>query len=149
VIGPFARLRPGTRLAAGVHIGNYVEVKNSGVGAGSKANHLTYLGDATVGAGVNVGAGTITCNYDGVNKWPTEIGDGAFIGSGSMLVAPVRVGKNATIGAGSTITQTAPDGSLTLTRARQATIDAWTRPGKADPAQRSARIDDALKKPRA
>ena len=149
VIGPFARLRPGTRLAAGVHIGNYVEVKNSGVGAGSKANHLTYLGDATVGAGVNVGAGTITCNYDGSNKWPTEIGDGAFIGSGSMLVAPVRVGEGATIGAGSTITQAAPDGKLTLTRSRQATIDAWTRPGKADPAAHSARIDDALKKPRA
>ena len=130
VIGPFARLRPGTTLGAGVHVGNYVEVKNTAVGAGSKANHLTYLGDATVGAGVNVGAGTITCNYDGANKWPTEIGDGAFIGSGSMLVAPVRVGAGATIGAGSTITQPAPDGKLTLERGKQVTIDTWTRPHK-------------------
>jgi len=148
IVGPFARLRPGTRLAPGVHVGNFVEVKNSQVGAGSKANHLTYLGDATVGAGVNVGAGTITCNYDGANKWPTEIGDGAFIGSGSMLVAPVRVGAGATIGAGSTITTSAPDGRLTLTRARQATIDAWTRPGKAGPDERAARVGDALGKPK-
>ena len=128
VIGPFARLRPGTHLASGVHVGNYVEIKNSSVGAGSKANHLTYLGDATVGAGVNVGAGTITCNYDGTNKSRTAIGDGAFIGSGSMLVAPVEIGVNATIGAGSTITQNAPDGKLTLTRAKQTTIDRWKRP---------------------
>jgi bifunctional UDP-N-acetylglucosamine pyrophosphorylase/glucosamine-1-phosphate N-acetyltransferase len=98
VIGPFARLRPGTRLADGVHIGNFVEVKNSDIGAGSKANHLTYLGDTTVGSQVNVGAGTVTCNYDGANKHRTEIGDGAFIGSGAMLVAPVSVGKDATIG---------------------------------------------------
>ena len=130
VIGPFARLRPGTRLATGAHIGNYVEVKNTQVGAGSKANHLTYLGDATIGAGVNVGAGTITCNYDGAAKWPTEIGDGAFIGSGSMLVAPVRIGTNATIGAGSTITQAAPDDKLTLGRAKQVTIENWARPQK-------------------
>jgi bifunctional UDP-N-acetylglucosamine pyrophosphorylase/glucosamine-1-phosphate N-acetyltransferase len=148
VIGPFARLRPGAQLAAGVHVGNYVEVKNSTVGAGSKANHLSYLGDATVGAGVNVGAGTITCNYDGSNKWPTEIGDGAFIGSGSMLVAPVRVGENATIGAGSTITQAASDGKLTLTRSRQTTIDEWRRPARASAAERAARIDDALRKPK-
>jgi bifunctional UDP-N-acetylglucosamine pyrophosphorylase/glucosamine-1-phosphate N-acetyltransferase len=130
VIGPFARLRPGARLAAGVHIGNYVEVKNSTLGEGSKANHLTYLGDATVGSGVNIGAGTISCNYDGANKWRTDIGDGAFIGSGTMLVAPVKVGDGATIGAGSTITQDAPAGKLTVARARQATIEGWRRPVK-------------------
>ncbi len=130
VIGPFARLRPGTRLADGVHIGNFVEVKNSDIGAGSKANHLTYLGDTTVGRAVNVGAGTVTCNYDGVNKHRTEIGDGAFIGSGAMLVAPVSVGKDATIGAGSTITKPAPAGKLTVERSRQLTIDSWKRPEK-------------------
>jgi bifunctional UDP-N-acetylglucosamine pyrophosphorylase/glucosamine-1-phosphate N-acetyltransferase len=138
VIGPFARLRPGTVLAHEVHVGNFVEIKNSALGAASKANHLTYLGDATVGAGVNVGAGTITCNYDGRNKWPTLIGDGAFIGSGSMLVAPVRIGAGATIGAGSTITQSAPDGKLTLTRARQTTVSGWRRPEKLDAAAREA-----------
>ena len=131
VIGPFARLRPGTRLADGVHIGNFVEVKNSEIGAGSKANHLTYLGDTTVGSEVNVGAGTVTCNYDGANKHRTEIGDGAFIGSGAMLVAPVSVGKDATIGAGSTITKPAPAGKLTVERSRQLTIDNWKRPEKA------------------
>jgi bifunctional UDP-N-acetylglucosamine pyrophosphorylase/glucosamine-1-phosphate N-acetyltransferase len=131
VIGPFARLRPGTRLADGVHIGNFVEVKNSDIGAGSKANHLTYLGDTTVGSQVNVGAGTVTCNYDGANKHRTEIGDGAFIGSGAMLVAPVSVGKEATIGAGSTITKPAPAGKLTVERSRQVTIDNWKRPEKA------------------
>lgn len=130
-IGPFARLRPGAKLAADVHVGNWVEVKNTSLGVGSKANHLTYLGDAEIGAGVNVGAGTVTCNYDGVNKFQTRIDDGAFIGSGSMLVAPVRVGKGATIGAGSTITRDAPDDRLTVARARQSTIDGWTRPVKA------------------
>jgi bifunctional UDP-N-acetylglucosamine pyrophosphorylase/glucosamine-1-phosphate N-acetyltransferase len=134
VIGPFARLRPGTVLARAAHIGNFVEVKNSSVGAGSKANHLTYIGDSTVGSGVNVGAGSITCNYDGVNKWETVIGDGAFIGSGTMMVAPVSIGANATIGAGSTITESAPDGKLTLTRAKQTTVENWTRPAKADSA---------------
>jgi bifunctional UDP-N-acetylglucosamine pyrophosphorylase/glucosamine-1-phosphate N-acetyltransferase len=129
-IGPFARLRPGARLAAGVHIGNFVEVKNSEIGAGSKANHLTYLGDTTIGANANVGAGTVTCNYDGANKWRTEIGDGAFIGSGSMLVAPVKVGAGATIGAGSTITKDAPGGRLTLERSRQLTLENWKRPEK-------------------
>jgi bifunctional UDP-N-acetylglucosamine pyrophosphorylase / glucosamine-1-phosphate N-acetyltransferase len=129
-IGPFARLRPGARLEQGVHIGNFVEVKNSTVGAGSKANHLSYLGDATVGKGVNVGAGTICCNYDGVNKSRTDIGDGAFIGSGSMLVAPVTIGADATIGAGSTITREAPAGKLTLARGRQVTIEGWKRPVK-------------------
>ena len=129
-IGPFARLRPGAQLAADVHVGNYVEVKNSSLGVGSKANHLTYLGDTTVGSGVNIGAGTITCNYDGVNKSRTVIHDHAFIGSGSMLVAPVAIGSGATIGAGSTITRDAPDDKLTLSRARQTTIDGWQRPVK-------------------
>ena len=130
VIGPFARLRPGTRLADGVHVGNFVEVKNSELGAGSKANHLTYLGDTTLGAQVNVGAGTVTCNYDGVNKFRTTIGDRAFIGSGTMLVAPVSVGADATIGAGSTITKPAPAGKLTIERSRQATVENWKRPEK-------------------
>jgi bifunctional UDP-N-acetylglucosamine pyrophosphorylase / glucosamine-1-phosphate N-acetyltransferase len=129
-IGPFARLRPESVLHEDVHIGNFVEVKKSEIGAGSKANHLTYLGDATVGRKVNVGAGTITVNYDGVNKWRTEIGDNAFVGSGSMLVAPVKIGANANTGAGSTITKDAPDGKLTLARARQVTIEGWTRPVK-------------------
>jgi bifunctional UDP-N-acetylglucosamine pyrophosphorylase/glucosamine-1-phosphate N-acetyltransferase len=131
IIGPFARLRPGTRLADGVHVGNFVEVKNSALGAGSKANHLTYLGDSTVGARVNVGAGTITCNYDGANKHRTTIGDGAFIGSGTMLVAPVSVGEGATIGAGSTITKPAPADKLTVERSRQVTVAGWKRPEKA------------------
>src|SRR5688572_22756427 len=130
VIGPFARLRPGTRLADGVHVGNFVEVKNSELGPGSKANHLSYLGDSTVGSKVNVGAGTVTCNYDGANKHRTQIGDGAFIGSGAMLVAPVSVGDGATIGAGSTITKPAPAGKLTVERSRQVTIENWTRPEK-------------------
>ncbi|MCC8364336.1 bifunctional UDP-N-acetylglucosamine diphosphorylase/glucosamine-1-phosphate N-acetyltransferase GlmU [Lysobacter sp. A6] len=129
-IGPFARLRPGTVLADGVHVGNFVETKNAKLGVGSKANHLTYLGDAVIGAGVNVGAGTITCNYDGVNKSTTTIDDGAFIGSNSSLVAPVTIGRNATIGAGSVITKDAPDGKLTLARGKQATIDGWQRPVK-------------------
>jgi bifunctional UDP-N-acetylglucosamine pyrophosphorylase/glucosamine-1-phosphate N-acetyltransferase len=129
-VGPFARMRPGGVLADAVHIGNFVEVKNSHVGKGSKANHLTYLGDSDVGAGVNVGAGTITCNYDGANKSRTVIGDGAFIGSGNMLVAPVTIGANATTGAGSTITRDAPAGKLTLARAKQTTIEGWQRPVK-------------------
>ena len=129
-IGPFARMRPGNRLADGVHIGNFVELKNSEIGAGSKANHLSYVGDTTIGSRVNVGAGTVTCNYDGANKYRTEIGDGAFIGSGTMLVAPVSVGKDATIGAGSTITKPAPAGKLTVERSRQQTIENWKRPEK-------------------
>ena len=129
-IGPFARFRPSSTLAAGVHIGNFVEVKNSILGRGSKSNHLTYLGDTTVGEKVNVGAGTVTCNYDGANKWRTEIGDGAFIGSGAMLVAPVTIGAGATIGAGSTITRDAPDGKLTLERSKQVTLEGWKRPQK-------------------
>jgi bifunctional UDP-N-acetylglucosamine pyrophosphorylase / glucosamine-1-phosphate N-acetyltransferase len=129
-IGPFARMRPGAELHDEVHIGNFVEVKNSVVGAGSKANHLTYLGDATIGRKVNVGAGTVTVNYDGANKWRTEIGDGAFIGSGSMLVAPVKIGADANTAAGSTITKDAPEGKLTIARARQVTLDGWKRPEK-------------------
>jgi bifunctional UDP-N-acetylglucosamine pyrophosphorylase/glucosamine-1-phosphate N-acetyltransferase len=129
-IGPFARLRRDTVLDAGVHIGNFVETKNARIGAGSKANHLSYVGDATVGSGVNIGAGTITCNYDGANKWTTVIEDGAFIGSGSMLVAPVRIGAGATIGAGSTLGEDAPEGQLTLARARQVTVPKWRRPEK-------------------
>lgn len=129
-IGPFARIRPDSVLHEDVHIGNFVEVKKSEIGTGSKANHLTYLGDATVGRKVNVGAGTVTVNYDGANKWRTEIGDNAFVGSGSMLVAPVKVGANANTGAGSTITKDVPEGKLTVARARQVTIAGWKRPQK-------------------
>jgi len=130
VIGPFARLRPGTVLADGVHVGNFVETKNTRIGVTSKANHLTYLGDAVIGAGVNVGAGTITCNYDGVNKSTTTIEDGAFIGSNASLVAPVTIGRDATIAAGSVITRDAPDALLTVARARQSTVEGWQRPAK-------------------
>jgi bifunctional UDP-N-acetylglucosamine pyrophosphorylase/glucosamine-1-phosphate N-acetyltransferase len=129
-IGPFARLRPGTVLADGSHVGNFVETKKVHLGVGSKANHLTYLGDAVIGSKVNIGAGTITCNYDGVNKSQTTIGDNAFIGSNSSLVAPVTIGQGATIAAGSVITRNAPEGKLTLARARQETIDGWHRPVK-------------------
>ncbi|TAH47604.1 MAG: UDP-N-acetylglucosamine diphosphorylase/glucosamine-1-phosphate N-acetyltransferase [Elusimicrobia bacterium] len=130
VIGPFARLRPGTELGAGSRIGNFVETKKLKLGAGSKINHLSYVGDAEVGQHANIGAGTITCNYDGVNKHQTQIGDGAFIGSNSALVAPVAIGRNATIGAGSVITRNAPDDELTVGRSRQATIPGWRRPKK-------------------
>ena len=129
-IGPFARLRPGTELAEGVNIGNFVEVKKSRIGRGSKANHLSYLGDALIGERVNIGAGTITCNYDGVNKFETTIGDGAFVGSNSSLVAPVQIGADATIGAGSVITKEAPEGQLSVGRGRQETISGWKRPTK-------------------
>ena len=129
-VGPYARLRPGTVLADGAHIGNFVETKNATVGVGSKANHLTYLGDAVVGAGVNIGAGTITCNYDGANKFTTTIQDNAFIGSNSALVAPVTIGQGATIAAGSVISKDAPAGELTVARARQVTLDGWARPVK-------------------
>ena len=129
-LGPFARLRPGTELAEGVHIGNFVETKKTKLGKGSKANHLTYLGDAVIGAKVNIGAGTITCNYDGVNKSLTEIADGAFIGSNSSLVAPVQIGENATIGAGSVITKSAPENTLTVSRAKQLSLSNWQRPTK-------------------
>ncbi len=129
-IGPYARLRPGTELGEDVHIGNFVEVKNSQVAAHSKANHLAYVGDATVGSRVNIGAGTITCNYDGANKFRTVIEDDAFIGSDSQLVAPVTVGKGATLGAGTTLTKDAPAGKLTISRPKQMTLDGWTRPVK-------------------
>lgn len=129
-IGPYSRLRPGTVLADGVHVGNFVETKKATLGVGSKANHLTYLGDAVIGSKVNIGAGTITCNYDGVNKFTTTIEDGAFIGSNSALVAPVTIGANATIGAGSVIGKDAPADKLTITRARQQTLEGWQRPKK-------------------
>ncbi|MDN0074625.1 bifunctional UDP-N-acetylglucosamine diphosphorylase/glucosamine-1-phosphate N-acetyltransferase GlmU [Crenobacter sp. SG2303] len=129
-IGPYARLRPGATLAEKVHIGNFVEVKKSEIGVGSKVNHLTYIGDAAIGSGSNIGAGTITCNYDGVNKFKTVIGDNAFIGSGTMLVAPVTVENGATIGAGSVISKTAPAETLTVARARQVTLTGWQRPQK-------------------
>jgi bifunctional UDP-N-acetylglucosamine pyrophosphorylase/glucosamine-1-phosphate N-acetyltransferase len=129
-IGPYARLRPGSKLHDDAHIGNFVEVKNSEIGKGSKANHLTYIGDSTVGSRVNIGAGTITCNYDGANKYRTIIEDDAFIGSDTQLVAPVKVGKGATIGAGSTITKDAPEGELTFSRSKQMTIPGWQRPQK-------------------
>jgi bifunctional UDP-N-acetylglucosamine pyrophosphorylase/glucosamine-1-phosphate N-acetyltransferase len=131
MIGPYARLRPGADLAEDVHIGNFVEVKNSTIAAHSKANHLSYVGDSTVGSRVNIGAGTITCNYDGVNKHRTVIEDDAFIGSDSQLVAPVTVGKGATLAAGTTLTKDAPAGKLTISRAKQVTIDSWQRPVKA------------------
>jgi bifunctional UDP-N-acetylglucosamine pyrophosphorylase/glucosamine-1-phosphate N-acetyltransferase len=130
LIGPYARLRPGSKLGSDVHIGNFVEVKKTEIADCSKANHLTYLGDAIIGRGVNVGAGTITCNYDGVNKSQTVIEDGVFIGSGNMLVAPVRIGKDASTGAGSTITKDAPAGQLTLARSKQVTLEGWKRPVK-------------------
>lgn len=129
-IGPYARLRPESVLAENVHIGNFVEIKKSSVGKGSKINHLSYIGDSTVGSQVNIGAGTITCNYDGVNKFRTIIEDGAFIGSDTQLVAPVTIGKNATIGAGSTITKDSPENQLTLSRSKQISLAGWQRPVK-------------------
>ncbi len=129
-IGPFARLRPGAELADNVKVGNFVEVKKSTIASGSKVNHLTYIGDTDIGKDVNVGAGTITCNYDGANKYRTTIGDNAFIGSGVELVAPVDIGAGATIGAGSTISKSAPADKLTIERAKQATISSWKRPKK-------------------
>ncbi|PWB41255.1 MAG: UDP-N-acetylglucosamine diphosphorylase/glucosamine-1-phosphate N-acetyltransferase [Rhodocyclales bacterium] len=129
-IGPYARLRPGTKLGEDVHIGNFVEVKNSTVADKSKANHLAYVGDATVGRNVNVGAGTITCNYDGANKHRTVIEDDVFIGSDTQLVAPVTVGRGATLGAGTTLTEDAPPDKLTITRVKQLTVPGWKRPQK-------------------
>ena len=129
-IGPYARLRPGTSLGPGVHVGNFVEVKNSRIAAQSKANHLAYIGDATVGERVNIGAGTITCNYDGANKHRTIIGDDVFIGSDTQLVAPVVVGRGATLGAGTTLTKDAPADTLTVSRAKQVSVPGWKRPKK-------------------
>ncbi|HET9122394.1 MAG TPA: DapH/DapD/GlmU-related protein, partial [Acidiferrobacteraceae bacterium] len=130
VVGPFARLRPGARLGAGSRVGNFVEIKKSDLGPGTKVNHLSYIGDAEVGARVNIGAGVITCNYDGVRKHRTRIGDDASIGADTQLVAPVAVGPGATIGAGSTITEDAPEGTLTLSRVRQKSVPGWKRPRK-------------------
>ena len=130
IIGPFARVRPESEIASFAHIGNFVEIKKSQVGSGSKVNHLSYIGDTEIGADVNIGAGVITCNYDGANKFKTIIGENAFIGSDSQLVAPVEIGKGATIGAGSTITGNAPAGELTLSRAEQKTRKGWQRPVK-------------------
>ncbi len=129
-IGPFARLRPGAELAEDVHVGNFVEIKKSTIAAHSKANHLAYIGDATIGSRVNVGAGTITCNYDGANKFQTIIEDDVFIGSDTQLVAPVRVGRGATLGAGTTLTKDAPPDTLTVSRAKQLSIPGWKRPVK-------------------
>jgi bifunctional UDP-N-acetylglucosamine pyrophosphorylase/glucosamine-1-phosphate N-acetyltransferase len=129
-LGPYARIRPGTLLAQDVHVGNFVEVKASRIDAGSKANHLAYIGDSEVGKNVNIGAGTITCNYDGANKHRTVIEDDVFIGSDTQLVAPVRVGRGATLGAGTTLTKDAPAGELTISRVRQSTIPGWKRPAK-------------------
>lgn len=130
--GPFARLRPGTELSKNAAVGNFVEIKNTFLGEGAKSGHLTYLGDATIGTGANIGAGTITCNYDGVNKFKTEVGDAAFIGSNSSLVAPVRIGHGATTGAGSVITQDIDDNDLGIGRSRQRNISGWKRPSKKD-----------------
>jgi bifunctional UDP-N-acetylglucosamine pyrophosphorylase/glucosamine-1-phosphate N-acetyltransferase len=124
-VGPFARLRPGASLGPGAKVGNFVEVKNARLGAGAKANHLAYLGDATIGDGANIGAGVVTCNYDGERKQGTEIGAGAFVGSDTMLVAPVRVGDGATTAAGSVITRDVPEGALAVGRARQRNVEGW------------------------
>jgi bifunctional UDP-N-acetylglucosamine pyrophosphorylase/glucosamine-1-phosphate N-acetyltransferase len=129
-IGPYARIRPGSVIGDAAHVGNFVEIKNTALGKGSKANHLAYLGDADIGQGVNIGAGTITCNYDGANKHRTIIEDDAFIGSDTQLVAPVRVGKGATLAAGTTLTQDAPPHKLTLSRSAQKTLENWQRPAK-------------------
>jgi len=129
-VGPFARLRPGTELADKAKVGNFVETKKAKIGEGSKVSHLTYLGDAMIGSGVNIGAGTITCNYDGVNKFKTEIGDGAFIGSNSSLVAPLKIGAGATVGAGSTVTKEVAAEQLAVARAKQVQLNNWQRPVK-------------------
>ncbi|HEY9572050.1 MAG TPA: DapH/DapD/GlmU-related protein, partial [Pusillimonas sp.] len=129
-IGPYARLRPGADIGPQAHVGNFVEIKKAKLGRASKANHLAYIGDAQIGERVNIGAGTITCNYDGVNKHLTVIEDDAFIGSDSQLVAPVRVGRGATLGAGTTLTKDAPADKLTLSRSTQKTLESWKRPTK-------------------
>ena len=131
-VGPYARLRPGTVLAAGAKVGNFVETKKANIGAGSKVNHLSYIGDCDMGAGVNVGAGTITCNYDGVNKHRTEMGDKVFIGSNSTLVAPLEIAEGGFVGAGSTVTKTVGENELAVSRARQRNIIGWQRPGTGD-----------------
>jgi bifunctional UDP-N-acetylglucosamine pyrophosphorylase / glucosamine-1-phosphate N-acetyltransferase len=135
-MGPFSHLRPGSHLGQGAHVGNFVELKKARMGAGAKAGHLAYLGDATIGANANIGAGTITCNYDGEKKHQTVIGDGAFIGSDSQLVAPVTVGAGAYVAAGSSITQDVPDGALAIARSRQETKPGWAEKRKAARAAR-------------
>jgi len=142
-VGPFARIRPGSELADEVHIGNFVETKKTTLGRGAKANHLSYLGDATVGARTNIGAGTITCNYDGQHKHPTQIGSECFIGSNSALVAPVSIGDGAYIGAGSTITGDVPEGALGVARARQRNLEGWARRLKKQPARANSRPEKA------
>jgi bifunctional UDP-N-acetylglucosamine pyrophosphorylase/glucosamine-1-phosphate N-acetyltransferase len=139
VLGPYAHLRPESNIGAEAHVGNFCETKKVTLGRGSKANHLTYLGDAIIGAGSNIGAGVITCNYDGVNKHTTNIGDGAFIGSDSTLVAPIRIGDGAYVGAGSCITDPVPDGALAVGRSRQVTKEGWAAARRA---ARAARKND-------
>jgi bifunctional UDP-N-acetylglucosamine pyrophosphorylase / glucosamine-1-phosphate N-acetyltransferase len=136
IVGPFSRLRPGSDVGEGAHVGNFVELKKTRLGKGAKANHLTYLGDATIGAGTNVGCGTVTCNYDGEKKHPTVIGERAFIGSDSILVAPITIGDGAYVAAGSTLTQDVPPGALALGRARQANKEGWV--AARDAARRAA-----------
>jgi bifunctional UDP-N-acetylglucosamine pyrophosphorylase/glucosamine-1-phosphate N-acetyltransferase len=137
-VGPFARLRPGTVLGPKAKVGNFVEIKNADLGAGAKVSHLTYLGDATVGAEANIGAGTITCNYDGFFKYRTEIGAGAFVGSNSALVAPVRIGEGAYVGSGSVVTQDVPADALAVARGRQAVKEGWAAAFRAEAAARKA-----------
>jgi bifunctional UDP-N-acetylglucosamine pyrophosphorylase/glucosamine-1-phosphate N-acetyltransferase len=137
-VGPYARLRPGTVLAANVHIGNFVETKNTAMGEGAKANHLAYLGDGTIGAGANIGAGTIFCNYDGFLKHQTDVGEGAFVGSNSALVAPVRIGDGAYVGSGSVITKDVPDDALAVGRGQQITREGWAKNYRAKKAAEKA-----------
>jgi bifunctional UDP-N-acetylglucosamine pyrophosphorylase/glucosamine-1-phosphate N-acetyltransferase len=141
-VGPFSHLRPGSHMKAGSHVGNFVELKKTVLGEGSKANHLIYLGDATIGAGANIGAGTITCNYDGEKKHPTIIEDGAFIGSDSQLIAPVRIGAGAYVAAGSSITDDVPPGALGIARGRQKNIADWVRRRRQKPEARSQKPED-------
>ncbi len=136
ILGPYSHLRPGSEIGEGAHVGNFVETKKIKLGKGSKANHLTYLGDAVIGAGVNIGAGTITCNYDGVNKNKTVIDDGAFIGSDSTLIAPVRVGKGAYVAAASCITTDVPEDALAVGRAQQVVKEGWAKRKRAEGTKR-------------
>jgi bifunctional UDP-N-acetylglucosamine pyrophosphorylase/glucosamine-1-phosphate N-acetyltransferase len=140
ILGPFTHIRPDSEIDAGAHVGNFVELKKTRLGAGSKANHLAYLGDATIGEGVNVGAGVITCNYDGLRKHPTIIEDGAFVGTDSQLVAPVRIGKDSYIAAGSSITEDVPAGALAISRGRQVNKEGWAAKKKAMQAAEKARL---------
>ncbi len=144
VLGPFARLRPGSSVGEGAHLGNFVELKKTSLGKGSKANHLTYLGDATIGAGVNVGCGTVTCNYDGTFKHPTVVGDGTFLGSDSILVAPLTVGAGAYVAAGSTLTEDVPPGALALGRSRQVNKEGWADARRTEAAARAAATEDGV-----